>query len=240
MVRVCLLLCDTPAPSVQTVSGGDYAAMFSALLRRAAENNAALDFAAFEAFRGDVPSLASVTDFDAVLISGSKFGVNDDEKWIGQAEDFVRAAKEAGVRIVGICFGHQLVAKAFGGRVERNMNPLAYKPERNPNGWEAGHTVMRVTDEGKRFFGDNNKDSAAFYSMHKDVVTSMIHNQAILTIQAHPEFNPEIVREIVKLRRDNGIFQPDYADELNAILDKNLPDDSLWFAQQIVKFILAK
>ncbi|ORY44462.1 hypothetical protein BCR33DRAFT_850554 [Rhizoclosmatium globosum] len=219
MVRVCLLLCDTPAPSVQTRTRGPR-------LR------------AFEAFRGDVPSLASVTDFDAVLISGSKFGVNDDEKWIGQAEDFVRAAKEAGVRIVGAWV--PLVAKAFGGRVERNMNPLAYKPERNPNGWEAGHTVMRVTDEGKRFFGDNNKDSAAFYSMHKDVVTSMIHNQAILTIQAHPEFNPEIVREIVKLRRENGIFQPDYADELNAILDKNLPDDSLWFAQQIVKFILAK
>lgn len=80
----------------------------------------------FHACRGEVPPLEDIQNFDGFLISGSTSSVNDDKEWIRKLEDVVRKVSELNdtgkqIRIVGICFGHQLITKALGGRV--GLNP---------------------------------------------------------------------------------------------------------------------
>ena len=62
----------------------------------------------------------SIESCDAYLVTGSPASAFDDEAWIGQLIDFVRAAHAQQVPLVGVCFGHQLIAHALGGRVERS------------------------------------------------------------------------------------------------------------------------
>ncbi|HEY0948999.1 type 1 glutamine amidotransferase, partial [Nocardioides sp.] len=67
----------------------------------------------------DLPALAA---YDGLLVLGGPMGANDDERhgWLGPVKDLVRDARDTGVPVLGVCLGHQLVAVAHGGRVERN------------------------------------------------------------------------------------------------------------------------
>jgi len=77
---------------------------------------------------------ASVGDYDGFLVTGSPCSVHDDESWIGRLGDFSREAASCGKRVIGSCFGHQLLAKAFGGEVGRNEH-----------GWLIGNFAVRIT-----------------------------------------------------------------------------------------------
>lgn len=88
------------------------------------KTNAQDEWVGFHACRGQVPRLEDNPKFDGLLITGSSSSVNDDEEWIRNLEDFIRriAALETNrPKIVGLCFGHQLIAKALGGKV--GVNP---------------------------------------------------------------------------------------------------------------------
>jgi len=67
----------------------------------------------------DLPALAS---YDGLMILGGPMGADDDAKhaWLGPVKELVREARESGLPTLGICLGHQLIASALGGRVERN------------------------------------------------------------------------------------------------------------------------
>jgi len=69
--------------------------------------------------KGVFPS--SVIEFDAYIITGSPASVNDDHlPWVGQLLAFIRAVHAARQPLIGLCFGHQAVARALGGQVARN------------------------------------------------------------------------------------------------------------------------
>lgn len=84
------------------------------------------EWVGFHAIRGEVPLTEDLQNFDGFLISGSISSVNDNEEWIVKLLEFIRNAAELSKgkqrpKIVGICFGHQLIAKALGGKV--GLNP---------------------------------------------------------------------------------------------------------------------
>ncbi|MEL7491346.1 MAG: type 1 glutamine amidotransferase [Pseudomonadota bacterium] len=104
---------EPPAPLKSRY--GDYRTMFERVISQHAPGVAFTSTAIYE---GD--ALPGPSDYDGVIITGSPAGVYEGHDWIAPAEEFVRRAADAGKPQIGICFGHQLMAQAFGGVVEKS------------------------------------------------------------------------------------------------------------------------
>ena len=181
---------------------GEYPAMFVALLGRL---DPQLEFAVYDVEEGEYP--ADIDEVDAYLITGSKSSVYDDKPWIADLMDFVRELDARRKKIVGICFGHQLVAQALGGRTEKS-----------PKGWGVGLHDYRFSSSPD--WHDGGRDDFHILVSHQDQVVENARGARvlagsefcenavvqigdhILTFQGHPEFLPEYSREIMGYRRD--------------------------------------
>lgn len=177
------------APEALSPELGDYPDMFARLL-----DGHGFTFRTYRVVEGEFPQ--GVRDCDGWLITGSRHGVYEDHPWIAPLEQFIRDAFAARVPVVGICFGHQIVAQAMGGKVERYAE-----------GWAVGATDYD--------FGGENLTLNAW---HRDQVTrapegakviatndfcanaALLYDDRALTVQAHPEFRPAFVDGLMKTR----------------------------------------
>ena len=75
-------------------------------------------------------------DYDAILLTGSPCSVHDDHDWIARLIEVVHEAFERKLKIIGSCFGHQLVACAFGGDVGHNEQ-----------GWLIGNYLLHINQQ---------------------------------------------------------------------------------------------
>ena len=124
---------------------------------------------------------------DGWLITGSKHGVYEDHPWIPPLEELVRAIHAAKRPLIGVCFGHQIIAQALGGKVEKFAG-----------GWAVGRQTY-----------DWNGEEVALNAWHQDQVTTLpegatvcasndhcanaaiVYGQKAFTVQAHPEFGAD-------------------------------------------------
>lgn len=106
----------------------DYPGMFRALVRA---SDPSFSFETVSVIKGE--RLPDPAGLEAILITGSPAGVYDDEPWMAPLMDFIRAAATAEVPQVGICFGHQAIAEALGGKVIKS-----------PKGWGVGRHTYEV------------------------------------------------------------------------------------------------
>lgn len=146
-IRLAVLEADTPLPNTNAKFHG-YGGVFTDLFRRAVAPDALETHLAITAY--DVvnhpdtyPDLDAI---DAVLISGSKHSAYLDEPWILRLVEFTQKAVATGgrVKVVGVCFGHQIVGRALGA-------PVAV----NEKGWEVSVTEIKLTGKGKELFGSD-------------------------------------------------------------------------------------
>jgi GMP synthase-like glutamine amidotransferase len=126
LVKIGILKTDAVRPE-WVPEFGEYPDMFIALL---GELDPTLEFSVYDVEQGEYP--ADIDEVDAYLITGSKSSVYEDKPWIARLIDFVRELHRRGKKLVGICFGHQLVAQALGGKTEKSAK-----------GWGVGRHTHR-------------------------------------------------------------------------------------------------
>lgn len=181
---------------------GEYPDMFMALLR---DVDPGLEFRVYDVMQGEYPQ--DVNEVDAYLITGSKFSVYEDRPWIHALMDFIRRLHDEEMKIVGICFGHQAIAHALGGRTEKATA-----------GWGQGIHRHRFSDRPEWLDGGDLEFPVLV--SHQDQVTVNAAGakvlagsefcpnavcsigDRVLTFQGHPEFVPDYSREILNFRRE--------------------------------------
>lgn len=145
-LRIAILECDTPPPGVQKIYG-TYGGLFTALLRNAASSldpplpESDLVISAYDVVNEIYPP--SLDDIDGILMTGSKHNSFESDPWILKLVEYTKKVlTQDRVRIVGVCFGHQIVGRALGAPVGRSEK-----------GWELSVTDLSLTPAGKEIFG---------------------------------------------------------------------------------------
>lgn len=198
-MKIALLICDTPAPHLKE-EFGDYNAQFTRLFQKSCESCKVTSFDVVS----DSISKVDPNQYDLIAITGAKASAYDEIEWIVNLKHWIKSAiANTKVRFFAVCFGHQVVAEAMGGKVEKNSR-----------GWEVGWQQIDLNTLGKSLFPG--KSGLRINQMHQDVVTvaptgfsifastdvcenhGMCYEDRVVTIQGHPEFVPEFIRELLK------------------------------------------
>lgn len=132
---------------------------------------------------GPVPS-------DVVLITGSKRNVTTWETWMDEVVHLIRTTT---VPLYGICFGHQIIAAALGGRVERATTPSSFV---GPVHWVDGRTTSSLFSHQDHVVDAGELEIIA-ESEHCGIVACRHPTRPIRTVQFHPESTPTIIDEAV-------------------------------------------
>jgi GMP synthase-like glutamine amidotransferase len=172
--------------------------------------------------------------FDAHLITGSPAGVYDPLPWIPPLLEFIRSAKDR--KMVGVCFGHQAMAEALGGRVEKSdrgwgIGLHSYSiDERQP--WMDGATQIKVpvSHQDQVIVRPPNTQIVASSGFTPYAALAWTDRPAI-SFQFHPEFETDFAKALVERRRGR------LADPDSAIASLDAPNDRLLVGEWIRRFL---
>jgi GMP synthase (glutamine-hydrolysing) len=215
-----------------------YPSMFADFLGLA---HADFEFETVSSIRGEKP--ASVHDCEGWLIIGSRHGVYDRLDWMAPLQDFVRALAAAEVPLIGVCFGHQIIAAALGGEVVKS-----------DRGWGVGLHRYRV-DQRHAWMSGTERE-VGIYAFHQDQVVrlpqdaqvflssdfcpyaGLSYGRSIISVQAHPEF--EVGYETALLEAYGGSVVP--ADIASAALAgmQDRQSDRAILADWFTRFFLSR
>lgn len=170
-------------------STGDYDQMFRTLL-----GGHGFSFETYPVLDGIFPDGPEAAD--GWLITGSRHGAYEDHAWIPPLEQLIRDIRDSGRPLIGVCFGHQIIAQALGGKVEKY-----------DGGWSVGRTEY-----------DMGGETVALNAWHQDQVTErpegarvlassdfcenaiLAYGDTIWTVQPHPEFTPDFIDGLIRTR----------------------------------------
>lgn len=169
--------------------------------------------------------------FDAYVVSGSKHSVYEDLPWIQESKAFLLRLKQLGIPMFGICFGHQLMAEAFGGTVEKS-----------PKGWGAGIDRYQMGEQQHDVLVVH-QDQVVVLPEEAKVIGQSAHCEygvleygfAAQSTQFHPEFTPELVADLLQQ------YRPQFGDDFTnrALLDLEQADlCNQVFAKRVMDFFV--
>lgn len=218
-----------PRPAIPQF--GTYPDMFMRLL-----GPDAYDWRIYAADEGELPSAPE--DCAAYIVTGSAAGVYESDPWIGELLGWLRAAKGR-TTLVGICFGHQAMAQAFGGQVIKS-----------PKGWAIGQQDYRVVRAEPWMDGPpairlpgSHQDQVVELPPNAEVIAASAftplgalawRDQPAISMQLHPEFEPDYARALIEARRGK-VYTDEQADR--GVASYEGPDDRARVGLWINRFL---
>lgn len=191
---------------------GDYPSMFVKLLQ---EKSPDTSFFIVRVCANE--PLGNPVDADGWIVTGSRHGVYDDLPWIEPLKDFLRQSIAQKIPVAGICFGHQILAEAMGGKAEKSSK-----------GWGLGIQNYQTKDTPD-WMNDMN-DSFSGHALHQDQITQLPPDTTVIassdfcefaalvygdpekpdaiSVQPHPEFTSDFVNDLIDVRL-SGIVPED-------------------------------
>ena len=236
-MKLGILQCDHVREELQPTFG-DYPQMIASLFAKVAP---ACRFKTFQVQSFEYPQ--NLDECDAYITTGSRHGVNDDLGWIERLEEFICELDQAKKPFIGICFGHQLMAKALGGAVDRS-----------DKGWGIGATFNQVVCS--KPWMEPYQHALNLIASHQDQVIRLpkevkvdvlasssfcsyymlAYGDHFISIQGHPEFTKDYSSALIDIRRE--IIPFNRIQEGKASLVANLDDQLI--AQLIVNFCASR
>lgn len=188
---------NTGHPPDNVLEDGSYDRYFDRLL-----DGHGFDVQGWDVVDGIFPD--SVQDAEGWLITGSKHGAYEPHAWIPPLEDFIRKTFAAKIPMIGVCFGHQIIAKAMGGKVEKFSN-----------GWSVGLTEYQMNG---RAYAINawHQDQVVERPEGSEVIAStafcenagLLYGDHIWTIQPHPEYDAGFISNLIETRGKGVVPEP--------------------------------
>ncbi|KAL4796590.1 class I glutamine amidotransferase-like protein [Aspergillus venezuelensis] len=210
---------------------------------------------------GRMPTAEEFDEFDGLLITGSVYDAHGDNEWILQLLNLLRTLwiQRPDFRFLGVCFGHQIIARLLGGEV----GPA---PSQD---WELGHCAIELTPVGQRLFRTKKGDNHIhLHQMHQDQVTKaptaatagpelvaqdteivcwgrsehtavqgLYLPNRLFTTQAHLAFDEDMVKRQIQIRVDSGAIQDlEHADR--AAETAELEHDGVEVAKAILRIFV--
>ncbi|MBL4606336.1 MAG: hypothetical protein JKY01_00705 [Pseudomonadales bacterium] len=200
-MHIGILKVDTP-PLPLLVQHGEYSDMMIRMLDR---TDGGFSYTILNVENETLPN--NLDDYDGFIITGSKVSVYDDVIWIEKLKALLVEASHKNKKLVGICFGHQLLAATFGGLVEKSTR-----------GWGLGVASFDVYSH--KLWQQPTQKKISLLTSHKDQVVRLPSGAQciagnefcpnacfqlrdnILGIQEHPEFSPAYLRALMNIRRE--------------------------------------
>ena len=216
-----------------------YPVMFASLLDRSGRK---LEIDSVSVVRGEMP--ASVLDCDGWLITGSRHGVYDNLPWMLPLQDFIRDLADKRLPLVGICFGHQIIAQALGGQVVKS-----------DKGWGVGLHQYRV--EQAQAWMQESPQQVGIYAFHQDQVVELppsarvflgsefcpyaglTYGDSIMSVQGHPEFEESYMTTLLD-EYGGSVIPADIAAAARDSMRGGRRADTSLLASWIAEFFLAQ
>jgi len=203
---------------------GDYDELFRKLL-----DGYGFTFETFAVVDGIFPEGAEAAD--GWIVTGSRHGAYEDHDWIPPLEQLIRDIRASGKPMIGVCFGHQIIAKALGGTVEKfdggwSIGPTEYQMDGETvvlNAWHQDQVT--ALPEGARVLAGNDFCENAI----------LAYDDSIWTVQPHPEFSAAFVDGLIRTRGKGVVPEA----QLAAASDKlDTPLDDSRIAKFMAEFLL--
>jgi len=201
MMRIGILLVGRASEDLVN-QYGTYADMLVALIN---SEEKIFEFKTFNILDDEFPD--DHLECDGWIITGSPHGVYEELPWMKTISQLINDIYDAGLPILGVCFGHQLIAQALGGDVEKSQK-----------GWGLGLHTYQI--DNKSGYMGNLAEEITLNICHQDQVTNLPRGAVVyarsdfceyagfyikdkvLTMQAHPEFLVDFTKDLLNARRD--------------------------------------
>ncbi|KAJ4847914.1 hypothetical protein Tsubulata_011750 [Turnera subulata] len=230
--RFAVLLCAEDSEYVKKMYGG----YFGVFVQMLGEEGETWDM--FRVAGGEFPDDEEIKAFDGFVITGSCSDAHGDDAWICKLLMLLKKLDSMKKKILGICFGHQILCRALGGKTGRASS-----------GWDMGITKIHFPPSSAKLFQLQAIKMPTLLSLiecHRDEVKELPpkaeviawsdktgiemfrYGDHIMGIQGHPEYTKDILLHLIDRLLERNMIMEAFADEVRANLDLQEADNEAW------------